>query len=189
MEKQDTYVEFVKIGMQIWCKKNLEVNTYANGDTIPQVQDETKWGLLTTGAWCYYDNNEGYGTVYGKLYNWYALSDPRGLAPNGFHIPSDIEWTILSTSLGESEAGKKMKNPSGFFIGNSNNESGFTGLPGGFRNNRGYFYNFGKAGYWWSSTADGESSAWKRMLNFDNSILERHGSSKKTGFSIRCLKD
>ena len=100
----------VKIGIQTWTTKNLDVATYRNGDPIPQVQDATAWAILTTGAWCYYQNNTENGTNYGKLYNWYAVNDSRGLAPNGFHIPTDAEWTTLSTLLGgEAVAGGKMK--------------------------------------------------------------------------------
>jgi len=102
-----------KIGNQIWTTKNLDVATYRNGDAIPQVQDYTAWANLTTGAWCYYANNTANGTTYGKLYNWYAVNDPRGLAPKGYHIPTDKEWTMLTDYLGgESVANSKMKSTS-----------------------------------------------------------------------------
>jgi uncharacterized protein (TIGR02145 family) len=105
----------IKIGTQTWTTKNLEVETYRNGEVIPQVQDANAWANLKTGAWCYYENNTANGTTYGKLYNWYAVNDPRGLAPQGYHIPSDAEWTILTDYLGgESVAGKKMKSTSGW---------------------------------------------------------------------------
>ena len=90
----------VQIGNQTWTKENLDVATYRNGDPIPEVQAASTWSTLTTGAWCYYANNTANGTTYGKLYNWYAVNDPRGLAPNGYHIPTDAEWTTLSTYLG-----------------------------------------------------------------------------------------
>jgi len=97
----------VKIGTQIWSNKNLDVSTYRNGDPIPEVQDKTAWANLTTGAWCFGE--------YGKLYNWYAVNDPRGLAPNGYHIPTDAEWTILTDYLGgEKIACKKMKSTNGW---------------------------------------------------------------------------
>jgi uncharacterized protein (TIGR02145 family) len=109
------YAQTVTIGKQVWTSKNLNVATYRNGDAIPQVTDPTVWGNLTTGAWCYYDNDPSNGTKYGKLYNWYAVNDPRGLAPIGYHIPTDAEWTKLIDYLGkESEAGKKMKSTSGW---------------------------------------------------------------------------
>ena len=80
--------------------KNLDVSKYRNGDDIPQVTDATTWANLTTGAWCYYENNTANGTVYGKLYNWFAVNDPRGLAPSGWHIPSQAEWVTLQNCLG-----------------------------------------------------------------------------------------
>jgi uncharacterized protein (TIGR02145 family) len=144
----------VAIGKQIWTSKNLNVTTYRNGDVIPQVQDANAWANLSTGAWCYYENNTANGSSYGKLYNWYAVNDPRGLAPKGYHIPTDNEWTILSENLGgTSEAGTKMKSSSGW-KNNSNgtNTTGFAGLPGGYRYDYGYFFNVGAHGYWWSSS-------------------------------------
>ena len=105
----------IKIGTQTWTSKNLDVATYRNGDAIPQVQDFNEWKNLTTGAWCYLFNDPTNGTKYGKLYNWYAVTDPRGLAPEGYHIPTDEEWTILTDYLGgESAAGKKMKSTTGW---------------------------------------------------------------------------
>ena len=151
------YAQTVTIGSQVWTSKNLDVATYRNGDVIPQVQDPNAWENLTTGAWCYYDNDASNGTKYGKLYNWYAVNDPRGLAPKGYHIPTDAEWTQLSDYLGgESEAGTKMKSTSGWVEnGNGTNSSGFSGLPGGYRYYDGTFDDIGDYGYWWSSTEDG----------------------------------
>ena len=100
----------VEIGTQVWMTKNLNGSRYRNGDPIAQVTDLSIWVNLTSGAWCYYANNSSNGVVYGKLYNWYAVNDPRGLAPIGYHIPSDSEWTTLTTFLGgENVAGGKMK--------------------------------------------------------------------------------
>src|SRR5580765_7574137 len=98
----------IKIGTQKWMSRNLDVTYYRNGDVIPHVTDPTKWQALTTGAWCWYNNDSANGAVYGKLYNWYAVNDPRGLVPAGWHIPSDAEWNTLSTYLGI-YAGGKMK--------------------------------------------------------------------------------
>ena len=106
----------VTIGTQTWTSKNLDVSTYRNGEVIPEVQDSAAWANLTTGAWCYYENNPLNGTTYGKLYNWYAVNDPRGLAPKGYHIPTDEEWSILTDYLGgQSVANLKMKSTSGWF--------------------------------------------------------------------------
>jgi uncharacterized protein (TIGR02145 family) len=83
----------VTIGTQVWMTKNLDVDRYRNGDIIPEVKDSIAWANLKTGAWCYYNNDPELGKIYGKLYNWYAVNDPRGLAPAGYHIPTDAEWT------------------------------------------------------------------------------------------------
>ena len=100
----------VTIGTQTWTSKNLNVGTYRNGDKIPQVQDKNAWAKLKTGAWCYYENKAANGTTYGKLYNWYAVNDPRGLAPFGYHIPTEAEWTLLTNYLGgDDKSGAKMK--------------------------------------------------------------------------------
>jgi len=108
----------VKIGTQVWTSKNLDVSTFRNGDPIPQAKNAEEWkkaGENRQPAWCYYNNNEQNGKVYGKLYNWHAVNDSRGLAPNGYHIPSDAEWTILTDKLGGEEiAGKKMKSKQGW---------------------------------------------------------------------------
>ena len=185
------YAQTVTIGSQVWTIKNLDVATYRNGDVIPQVQDENAWENLTTGAWCYYDNDTSNGTKYGKLYNWYAVNDPRGLAPNGYHIPTDAEWTQLSDYLGgESEAGTKMKSTSGWVEnGNGTNSSGFSGLPGGYRNYYGTFYLIDYLGFWWSSAEGGAGSAWFRVLNYYDGNVYGDYSSKSVGFSVRCLRD
>ena len=108
----------VTIGTQVWTTKNLDVSTFRNGDVIPQASTDEAWeaaGENKQPAWCYYDNDPKNGTKYGKLYNWYAVNDPRGLAPAGYHIPTDAEWTVLSDYLGgEDVAGKKMKSTSGW---------------------------------------------------------------------------
>ena len=133
----------VTICNQVWATRNLDVTTYRNGDPIPQVTDIGQWGTLTTGAWCYYNNDPANGATYGKLYNWYAVNDPRGLAPAGWHVPSDSEWTTLTDCLGGvSIAGGEMKATGAMETGTglwfapnvgANNSSGFTGLPGGGR--------------------------------------------------------
>ncbi len=183
----------VIIGTQTWALKNLDIATYRNGDPIPEVQDKTAWANLTTGAWCYYENNTANGTSYGKLYNWYAVNDARGLAPNGFHIPTDAEWTILTNYLGgELQAGSKMKSTTGWNNnGNGTNTSGFAGLPGGFRNDGGEFLNIGVNGCWWSSSENLTSSSWcwYRVLFYYNGNINRYSNLKPYGLSVRCLKD
>ena len=181
----------VTIGTQVWTSKNLDVVTYRNGDVIPQVQDQNAWAKLTTGAWCYYNNDASNGTKYSKLYNWYAVHDPRGLAPNGYHIPTDEEWKKLTDYLGgESGAGTKMKSTSGWNNnGNGTNSSGFSGLPGGNRTYDGTFGTIGNYGYWWSSTEYVTTNAWCRGLDDDYGFVGRDEYIKENGFSVRCLRD
>ena len=154
------------------------------------MQDRAAWGNLKTGAWCYYDNDSSNGTKYGKLYNWYAVNDPRGLAPNGYHIPSDVEWTKLADYLGgENKAGKKIKNTSGWRNdGNGTNSSGFSGLPGGQRDYDGTFNSIG-GGYLWSSAENDAANAWYRDLSGWDGKVGRYYSNKRIGFSVRCLRD
>ncbi len=184
----------IQIGTQKWMSKNLDVAFYRNGDPIPQVTDATAWASLTTGAWCYYNNDSTQGNKYGKLYNWYAVNDPRGLAPQGWHVPSDVEWTALETTLGGSSvAGGKMKE-AGTLNWTSpntggNNNSGFAGLPGGGRSNGGAFYDIGNGGYWWSSTEGTTNGAWYRSLSYYYGDVDRGSSNKAYGFSVRCLRD
>ena len=151
------FSQTVIIGTQTWTSLNLDVAAFRNGDVIPQVKTNEEWevaGNNKQAAWCYYDNDPANGPKYGKLYNWYAVNDPRGLAPAGWHVPTDEEWTVLSTFLGgEDVAGEKMKSSLVWSEnGNRNNISGFSGLPGGCR--AGDFNNVGSLGYWWSALED-----------------------------------
>jgi uncharacterized protein (TIGR02145 family) len=196
----------VTIDAQVWSITNLEVTTYRDGTPIPQVTDPTQWGNLTTGAWCYYNNDPANGAIYGKLYNWYAVagvhntaslndaSIRKQLAPNGWHIPSDAEWTTLTTFLGGvSVAGGKMKETGTSHWSSPNtaatNSSGFTGLPGGLRNQIGLHQNINGSGYWWSSSESNTTVAWNRILGrgFGNAV--RNNDKKTAGFSVRCVKD
>ena len=184
----------IQIGTQIWMSKNLGVAFYRNGDPIPQVTDATAWAGLTTGAWCYYNNDPTQGTTYGKLYNWYAVNDPRGLAPQGWHIPSDAEWTTLETTLeGDAVAGGKMKEAGTPHWTSPNtggtDNSGFTGLPGGYRFINGSFDFIGNYGFWWSSTENGIAGAWYRYLSDIYGVARRNYYNKEFGFSVRCVRD
>ena len=184
----------VTICNQTWTKTNLNVTKYRNGDVIPQVQDATQWASLTTGAWCYYNNDPANGSIYGKLYNWHAVKDPRGLAPVGYHIPTDGEWTSLTTCLGgESVAGGKMKEAGTTHWTSPNtgatNESGFTGLPGGYRNDIGTFYSIISFGYWWSSSERDATDAYDHNLDYSEVVADRDNDDKREGYSVRCLKD
>jgi len=186
--------DIIKIGEQVWMTKNLGVSTYRNGDIIPQVTNPAQWSSLTTGAWCYYDNEAANGTKYGKLYNWYAVNDPRGLAPIGYHVPSDEEWSTLTTFLGGDEvAGGKMKSTGTTLWSSPNtdasNSSGFAGLPGGNRYLNGTFYYIGLNGDWWSSTENNTTNAWHRHFNYGNGNVVRNNLNKTNGCSVRCLRD
>lgn len=191
-DENTTTYPTVNIGGQIWTQINLNTCKYRNGEDIPQVQDPNAWAAISTGAWCYYENDTANGPVYGKLYNWYAVNDPRGLAPTGYHVPSDEEWTILTTFLGESTAGNEMKTTTGWpvFPGITNtNSSGFTGLPGGYRYVNALFNNIGYGSCWWSSTANGSINGWYRYLSTSEAAAGRNNTGKNSGYFVRCIKD
>ncbi|HPH81804.1 MAG TPA: FISUMP domain-containing protein [Flavobacteriales bacterium] len=183
----------VLIGNQQWMAENLRSTHYANGEAIPNVPDHTAWSILSTGAWCYYNNSAANELVYGKLYNWYTVTDSRNVCPTGWHVPTDEEWAGLTDYLGgDSVAGGKMKTISGW-IGSNNsatNESGFSGLPGGYRSD-GYdnFSAVGSNSYSWSTSEDGPYSAWSLFLYNAYGNAYRNSYSKRDGFSVRCLKD
>jgi uncharacterized protein (TIGR02145 family) len=184
----------VKIGSQFWMKQNLTTSHYRNGDLIPEVTGDLPWVSLTTGAWCWYSNDPAsFATTYGKLYNWFAVNDPRGLAPLGWHIPSDAEWTTLTTSLGgASVAGGTMKEAGLLHWVSPNfqatNSSRFTGLPGGMRRGDSLSNSIGSIGDWWSSTEYG-TNAWSYYLYYSSAELYRDYNFKTPGISVRCVKD
>ena len=180
--------------LSLWMTKNLNVDTFRNGDIIPEVKSNEEWenaGKEGRPAWCYYDNNPSNGIKYGKLYNWYAVNDSRGLAPEGWHIPNNKEWNQLIDHLGgKNVAGKKMKSNYGWIEnGNGTNESGFTGLPGGCRGRIGLFGGIGYHGGWWSASEDPPTSAWDFSLNYQLWSLNRFNGWKDDGKSVRCVKN
>ena len=193
-----SYAQTITIGTQVWTTKNLDVATFRNGDPIPQAKTNEEWekaGENQQPAWCYYDNDPANGEKYGKLYNWYAVNDSRGLAPVGYHIPSDAEWTKLTDFLGGEEvAGTKMKSTD-FWAddegnsGNGTNESGFSGLPGGYRGVYGTFFVIGEDGSWWSSSESDTDKTWSRYLDYFYGDVTRYSLDKQDGFSVRCLRD
>jgi uncharacterized protein (TIGR02145 family) len=181
------------IGSQIWMKQNLGVSKYRNGDVIPQVQNPTEWANLTTGAWCYYSNDTANGTVYGKLYNWFAVNDPRGLAPEGWHVATNAEWTSLTSFLGGATlAGGPLKATTNWTSPNTGatNSSGFTALPGGGRLGTAFGY-LGAFGVWWTATEDPTQNAlaWYRILYNNSTKSEVYHNYKQFGLSVRCVKD
>jgi uncharacterized protein (TIGR02145 family) len=188
-----TSIKQVQIGTQIWMAENLDVATFRNGTNIPQARTNEEWqkaGDNHLPAWCYYNDDPAYGEKYGKLYNWYAVMDSRGLCPSGWHVPSYAEWTILENYLG-SEAGTKLKASYGWYEGgNGTNSSGFSGLPGGNRSDyNGYFYSVGYYGNWWSSTESSTTNAWYRYLFYNYGYAYRDNYNKQNGLSVRCLRD
>lgn len=189
------FTQTVQIGTQQWATKNLNVAAFKNGDPIPQAKTDEEWekaGDNHQPAWCYYDNDPKNEKTFGKLYNWYAVNDKRGLAPQGWHIPSDKEWTILTEYLGEAvNQGTDMKSKSGWYkAGNGTNSSGFSGLPGGHRYYTGSFNDLNRLGIWWSSTEDDDMvSAWYRYLHYGDGYVVRNSNYKSIGYSVRCLKD
>lgn len=183
----------VTIGTQVWLVQNMKTTRYRNGTAIPNVKDATQWSNLASGAYCNYDNDPGNATTYGRLYNWYALNDSRNIAPLGWHVATDAEWTTLTTYLGgEDVAGNKLRDTT---IGQwsrpsegATNESGFTALPGGNRYYGGNFNYVGNSGYWWSAT-EFFVQAWARYISYSDSNVTRIRESKTLGFSVRCVKD
>ena len=196
---QNDIIASVKIGSHYWSTKNLDVDHYKNGDQIPEVKDSATWANLKTGAWCYYNNDPSLGKIYGKLYNWYAVNDPRGLVPAGWHVPSDAEWNECETVLGGSGvAGGKLKSKGtreggdGLWMApntSATNESGFYALPGGYRLFDATFYNLGTNCNFWSSTGVNLNLAVDRVLGYSTSSIYRYDHNKENGYSIRCIKD
>jgi uncharacterized protein (TIGR02145 family) len=202
----------VTIGNQVWMVENLKTTKYRNGDPIPNKTNAIEWGNLLTGACCDYDNTPSNSSIYGKLYNWYAVNDTRNIAPMGWHVPSDAEWTIMenyliangynydATTIGNKYA-KALASATGWTthtgtgtIGNTDypskrNATGFTALPGGFRIINGTFQPKGSYGIWWSSLESSATVGWIRNLNYDYADVSRSNSPKSWGLSVRCVRD
>ena len=184
----------IKIGEQSWDAANLQVTHFKNGDLIPNAISAEEWekaGALKKPAWCYYQNDSSNNRKYGKLYNWFAVNDKRGLAPTGWHIASDTEWGILITYLGgEAVTGAKIKsNPGWKDNGNGTNASGFTAVPGGYRFKNGVFNAEGYFGSWWTSTANSKFSAWFYSLRYDDNGIYRNNFGKEDGYAVRCIRN
>jgi uncharacterized protein (TIGR02145 family) len=186
----------VTIGTQTWTGCNATVSTYRDGTTIPYVDDPITWIGLTTGAWCWYNNDPSTEVTYGKLYNWYAATDTLhgGIAPIGYHVPSDAEWTVLTNYLGGlSVAGGKMKETGLCHWTSPNtdatNSSLFTGLPGGNRIANGNYSNIGNYGFWWSSTESSPVNGYAHYIGYNSSIAVRSFGDKIVGLSLRFIED
>lgn len=184
----------VTIGTQIWMVENLRTTRYRNGDLIPCVTDGKAWFNLKTPGYCWYNNDAQTYNMYGALYNWYAVDDNRKIAPAGWHIPTNAEWTILTTYLGgEIVAGGKLKETGTTHWQSPNtgatNETGFTALPGGYRYYGGIFIGMGGYGYWWSASQLNINEADNKFIISGNSVMDRDYGNKSLGGYVRCLKD
>ncbi|WP_317618654.1 fibrobacter succinogenes major paralogous domain-containing protein [Chlorobaculum sp. MV4-Y] len=182
----------VKIGEHVWMAENLRVSRYRNGDPIAEVKAGASWAAQTAGARCSYDNSPENGKTYGSLYNWYAVSDPRGLAPEGWHVATDKEWQVLAEALGgEQEAGAGLKAPGAW--GNSSGEtqsSGFNALPSGARRDAdGVFLMLGQFARFWTSTPASNGKALARALGFYDNALRGGEVGPRNGFAVRCVKN
>ncbi|NCQ18127.1 MAG: hypothetical protein COZ80_01360 [Ignavibacteria bacterium CG_4_8_14_3_um_filter_37_9] len=167
-----------------WFKENLNVDHYRNGDSIPEVQDPDKWAKLKTGAWCYYDNDPENGKKFGKLYNWYAVNDPRGIAPAGWHLPALDDFAELAETVnGNGDAMKVLGHRS---VDNTNESPA---IFAGARDSIGYFFDLNYVPYYWSSTEHGTTAAYCMVLLYHDrtGTLPHHG--KRYGFSVWCIKD
>jgi uncharacterized protein (TIGR02145 family) len=183
----------IQIGTQVWMAENLRTSRYQNGDTIPNVQDSSQWNNLTTGAWCHYDNNPKLERPYGKLYNWYTVSDPRKVCPTGWHVPTDAEWAVVIDYLGgEDVAGLAMKSKGRrYWEANegTTNASGFSALPGGCRNYVGGFVLREISGSIWAVTESDPSNAFNYSPSCITDGMHRDTDGKTLGNAVRCLKD
>ncbi|MBN2001545.1 fibrobacter succinogenes major paralogous domain-containing protein [candidate division KSB1 bacterium] len=195
----------VKIGDQCWMAENLKVTHYSNGDSIPNVINDSEWSNLSTGAYCNYNNDENNVTSYGRLYNWFAVDDSRNIAPAGWHVPSDAEWKELEMYLGMSqsdadgsyyrgtdEGGKLKETGTTHWISpntGATNESGFSALPGGYRGDDGSYSYIGCFEYFWFISETNSTEAWYRELLYNYSEIYRGMVYKVDGYSIRCVKN
>jgi uncharacterized protein (TIGR02145 family) len=184
----------IVIGNQVWMAENLRVTKYRNGNPIPIVTGDAAWQALTSGAYCWYNNNQSANAKYGAMYNWYAVNDPRGLCPQGWRVPTNADWTTLINALGGTNlAGGKLKATSPLWQspnGDATNSTGFSGLPGGFRWSWGLFEHVGVRGAWWTGTQDsftGLVSSWYVYSTNGNAF---HGEADQwRGLSVRCIRD
>jgi uncharacterized protein (TIGR02145 family) len=179
----------VQIGKQEWLAENLNTSHFRNGDPIPELESAAEWqaaGDQRKPAWCYYNGDTASGNKYHKLYNWYALMDPRGLAPDGWHIPTSGEWGALTGFLGgENGAAVRIKSHDEW---DGNNTSGFTALPGGYRNFNNVFSHIRNIASWWSASAVDSTNAWTISVG-NGGVVSRSYDSKRVGLSVRCVRD
>ncbi len=185
----------VKIGNQTWMSENLNVGKFRNGDKILEVKSSAVWVQAYNQkipAWCYYEFKAANEKKYGKLYNWYAVQDKRGLAPKGWRVATVEDWAELSRFVGnEGSAAKQLRSQSGWKEkGNGTNNLGFNGLPGGSVNAYGMFGDVGFWGSWWSYNGAEAKLVKGIYLKFDSDRIEEYASYLKTdGLSVRCVRE
>jgi uncharacterized protein (TIGR02145 family) len=185
----------VTLGTQVWLVENLKSKRYKNGDTLTYIKFGKSSNIQQAGGFANYNNDTANSSTYGRLYNWYAVIDPRGLAPTGWHVPTDTEWFTLTTYLGTDVTSISGKLKETGFIHwltpntGATNETGFTALPGGYRAYTGAFKDLGNYGMWWSTTELNTTSAWGRSMYFGNTSVGRGPDQKNSEFSVRCVKD
>jgi len=195
----------VTIGTQVWMAENLKVTRYRNGDAIPNMTSDATWAGLSTGAYCNFNNDVNNAAAYGRLYNWFAASDSRNIAPVGWHVPTDAEWKQLEAYLGISQAeldltgyrgtneGGKLKETGTTHWLSPNtgatNGSGFTALPGALRDYCGTYYDLRYFATFYTCSPSTDNSAWSRHLNAEHAEVYRYNYDRRFGFSIRCVKD
>ncbi|MBL4585997.1 MAG: fibrobacter succinogenes major paralogous domain-containing protein [Flavobacteriales bacterium] len=204
--------ETVKIGTQVWMTENLRTTKYSNGDAIPNITADTTWEDATSSGWCWFDNDSENENVYGKLYNWFVVSDVRNVCPTGWHVPTDEDWKTLELYLGmdsvdvdssgflfrgiaQNIGGMMRAVGTDYWIApndSATNVSCFSGLPGGGRNTKdGTFTNLGYYAGWWTATekTTGQGGAWYRSLSSENGSFSKSSYKFQNGVYIRCIKD
>lgn len=185
----------VIIGTQVWSAENLKTTRYRNGDPIPNITDNALWTNLSTGSYSWLNNNIANKEAFGALYNDYVITDIRNIAPKGWHVASDADWTILTNYLGgESVAGGKLKETGTVHWLTPNvdatNEIGFNALPVGYRHLNGSFDFYGIEGFWWTSTPNTiGNGGWYRIIDRGLGRIARMADLNTSGFSVRCIKD
>jgi len=201
----------VQIGNQCWMKENLKTTAYNNGTSMPYICSCGWFSFNTIGAYIWLDDNSSWGDIYGVLYSWYAVNNPNGLCPTGWHVPTDDEWSELTDFIGgtndphgnELKSCRQVNSPLGGdcdplthprwddpgFVNYGTDDYGFSGLPGSAADPDNWTLAIGKYGYWWSSTESSEESAWVRSLGYDFGHVVRVGKDKSWGMSVRCIRN
>jgi uncharacterized protein (TIGR02145 family) len=199
----NTYYPVLQINSQLWMAENLKTTKYNDGTPIPNITDNTMWAALTTGAYSDYSNIPSNSTTYGRLYNWYTVDNNaatklasnggKNVCPTDWHVPTDADWTILTTYLGVDVAGGKLKETGTTHWTTPNsgatNETGFTALPSGYRDNNVTFANISIGGLWWSTTEYSSTNAYYRNVRYNYSYVNSFNNYKQFGFAVRCLRD